>query len=231
MVFHQIPLNCSYKKNKAMTLKLYTAAAGIALFALVSCGGNNKPDYVDQSLITPGSEKKDTVPAVINQPGTVMPSTVPTNIPGISTVNPGVSASPVSVMPQNNTMQITPATTTAATITAPGMNPPHGEPGHRCDITVGAPLNSKPAPANVQPTTVSAQPTTVSAQPNPVTVKEVPNPTKTAPGMNPPHGEPGHKCEIAVGAPLDSKPTITTPAPAPTNAPPLIMAPVKKDNK
>jgi len=24
------------------------------------------------------------------------------------------------------------------------LNPKHGEPGHRCDIAVGAPLNSKP---------------------------------------------------------------------------------------
>jgi hypothetical protein len=24
------------------------------------------------------------------------------------------------------------------------MNPSHGQPGHRCDIAVGAPLNSKP---------------------------------------------------------------------------------------
>ena len=30
------------------------------------------------------------------------------------------------------------------TQTAPGMNPPHGQPGHRCEIPVGAPLNSKP---------------------------------------------------------------------------------------
>jgi len=28
---------------------------------------------------------------------------------------------------------------------APGMNPAHGQPGHRCDIAVGQPLNSKPA--------------------------------------------------------------------------------------
>ena len=25
-----------------------------------------------------------------------------------------------------------------------GLNPAHGQPGHRCDIAVGAPLNSKP---------------------------------------------------------------------------------------
>ena len=33
----------------------------------------------------------------------------------------------------------------AAAVTASGMNPPHGQPGHRCDIPVGQPLNSKPA--------------------------------------------------------------------------------------
>lgn len=26
-----------------------------------------------------------------------------------------------------------------------GLNPAHGQPGHRCDIAVGAPLNSAPA--------------------------------------------------------------------------------------
>ena len=31
-------------------------------------------------------------------------------------------------------------TTQAQTQTAPGMNPPHGQEGHRCDIAVGAPL-------------------------------------------------------------------------------------------
>ena len=38
----------------------------------------------------------------------------------------------------------TPATPIVAgeSATAPGMNPPHGQPNHRCDIPVGAPLNS-----------------------------------------------------------------------------------------
>ena len=75
------------------------------------------------------------------------------------------------------------------------MNPPHGEPGHRCDIAVGAPLNSAPSkttqtltPTNVQ-TNASAQnlPATVAA---PASTGEK---TVTAPGMNPPHGEPGHR--------------------------------------
>ena len=39
--------------------------------------------------------------------------------------------------------QQTQQTTQPQTQTAPGMNPPHGQPGHRCEIPVGAPLNSK----------------------------------------------------------------------------------------
>ena len=46
--------------------------------------------------------------------------------------------------------QQTQQTTQAPTQTAPGMNPPHGQPGHRCEIPVGAPLNSKPA-QSIQP--------------------------------------------------------------------------------
>lgn len=80
--------------------------------------------------------------------------------------------------------------------TAPGMNPPHGEPNHRCDIAVGAPLNSPPgqAPAAQPQAAPQVQPQPVAPAPAKATV--------TAPGMNPPHGEPGHRCEIAVGAPL-----------------------------
>ncbi|MEI9909110.1 MAG: hypothetical protein WDO71_05235 [Bacteroidota bacterium] len=39
---------------------------------------------------------------------------------------------------------VTPATTSNPVSTA-GLNPAHGQPGHRCDISVGAPLDSKPA--------------------------------------------------------------------------------------
>lgn len=74
-----------------------------------------------------------------------------------------------------------PAEAGSATV---ALNPAHGQPGHRCDIAVGAPLNSAP------------------------TIK-VPTDSVKAPGngLNPAHGQPGHRCEIAVGAPLDSKPT------------------------
>ena len=79
-------------------------------------------------------------------------------------------------------------------VTAPGMNPPHGQPNHRCDIAVGAPLDSPPGTRPTPP---------ISSQLN-VPARTTPPPT--APGMNPPHGQPNHRCDIAVGAPLDSPP-------------------------
>jgi hypothetical protein len=89
--------------------------------------------------------------------------------------------------------------------TAPGMNPPHGQPGHRCDIAVGAPLNSKPA-QKTQPQTTQVVTTKPAEQPvmkiNPNDGSTTVTSTSTPPGMNPPHGQEGHRCDIAVGAPL-----------------------------
>jgi hypothetical protein len=103
---------------------------------------------------------------------------------------PGKAPSTQTTPPPVNT---TPQAT--QTQTAPGMNPPHGQPNHRCDIAVGAPLDSPPGKA---PTT--------QATPPPVNTTPQSTQTQTAPGMNPPHGQPNHRCDIAVGAPLDSPP-------------------------
>ena len=73
-----------------------------------------------------------------------------------------------------------------------GLNPAHGQPGHRCEIPVGSPLNSAPS--------TTKAPSTSSATNN----------TEVAPGMNPAHGQPGHRCDIAVGKPLNSTPSTTT---------------------
>jgi len=170
-----------------MTLKLYNASL-ILITALISCGSNNSNDYIDKSLVPPVTESKtaitDTTPVVPTYPAQVI-SAQPGNTVIPATVNPGVAINPANAQP-------------AAQVTAPGMNPPHGQPGHRCDISVGAPLNSKPTQPVSQPSA------TVST----------PQPQATAPGMNPPHGQPGHRCEIAVGAPLNSKPVQQTQQPA-----------------
>lgn len=80
------------------------------------------------------------------------------------------------------------APTTSATSSNGGaVNPAHGQPGHSCDIPVGAPLNSKPAPATTTPQ---------------ATTQATPAPSTKGQRLNPAHGQPGHKCEIPVGAPL-----------------------------
>lgn len=108
---------------------------------------------------------------------------------------PATAQSPqVSPDPVVDANSATPVTT-AQSATSAGMNPPHGQPNHRCDIPVGAPLNSPAGPRATPP--AGSQPT-VQAQPTA---------TATAPGMNPPHGQPNHRCDIPVGAPLNSAPT------------------------
>lgn len=90
-----------------------------------------------------------------------------------------------------------------------GLNPAHGQPGHRCDIAVGAPLNS--APTQQVQTTQAQTGQTVQVNPNQKNiVTTTTTPVKTAKGMNPPHGQPGHRCDIPVGAPLNSPAAKTT---------------------
>jgi hypothetical protein len=69
------------------------------------------------------------------------------------------------------------------------LNPAHGQPGHRCDIAVGAPLSS----GNFR--SISSPVPTVQLPASPVS-------GVAKPVLNPVHGQPGHRCDIAVGAPL-----------------------------
>ncbi|WP_166922640.1 hypothetical protein [Flavobacterium poyangense] len=87
-----------------------------------------------------------------------------------------------------------------------GINPAHGKPGHRCDIAVGAPLNSAPTQTQQTQQTTTAQPVqTMQVKPGqPVVTTSTVAPVKVAKGMNPSHGQPGHRCDIPVGAPLNS---------------------------
>ena len=79
---------------------------------------------------------------------------------------------------------------------AAGMNPAHGQPSHRCDIPVGAPLNTPPAATTSKPVAQQQQSQSVPTTSTPVAT------TPTPEGMNPPHGQANHRCDITVGAPL-----------------------------
>lgn len=95
------------------------------------------------------------------------------------------------------------------------LNPPHGQPGHRCEIPVGSPLTDSPVRAGAQSTvsTPVQKPATVN-NPSAPTIENAmrmnssqPRRTTTQSGtnnsrINPPHGQPGHRCDIAVGSPL-----------------------------
>ena len=215
-----------------MLFKLYSAAASIVVISLVSCAGSDNNSYIDKSIIPDSSERAATQAAANNTPpNTVVPNSVNT---GNTTALP--AATQMNINPQSNAVKMNPQSNVVTTVQQPAimqaqqanskLNPPHGQPGHRCDIAVGAPLNTKPAPNGAaQPTVVTTQ---QPAQNNTV-VTQMPA-QKTAPGMNPPHGEPGHRCDIAVGAPLNSKPPPPAATQATTTAVPPLLAPVKPDS-
>lgn len=115
-------------------------------------------------------------------------------------------AMPVMLPSTNNAATITPQSqqTNAA---APALNPAHGQPGHRCDLAVGAPLPGAAA-VNINP-----QPAVASANP-------VVNNSAASPKLNPAHGQPGHRCDISVGAPLPDAGAVVQPTPTVT-APPV----------
>lgn len=126
--------------------------------------------------------------------------------------NQGQSLFPTT-SPQNTTTQVQ---TVAPVTVAKGMNPPHGQPGHRCDIPVGAPLNSPVAVNSTTPQVVSS-----SSQSVPTTTVTT---VKTPKGMNPPHGQPGHRCDIPVGSALNS-PVATAKPVTPQVTPNFVVSP------
>ena len=75
------------------------------------------------------------------------------------------------------------------------LNPPHGQPGHDCAVNVGDPLPSQSQNTGAQQ---QSSPVQINAtSPNNV------NSQGSGVAINPPHGEPGHDCAVAVGAPLN----------------------------
>lgn len=194
--------------------------AGILL--LISCNNSDTPDR-DKSLSTGHDTLQSAGSATATSPNTVTINSGQATTQPVQ-VNPQqvqVNPQQVQVNPQQSNVQgvtMTSQPVTAAKSQA-GLNPAHGQPGHRCDIPVGAPLNSPPGKAATAPqasiTQSPAQTATINQ--SPVQTANI----KTAPGMNPPHGQPGHRCDIPVGQPLNSKPGVVQ-APVIAPAQPVI---------
>ena len=163
---------------------LLKTMAFVASLVIISCGSTTSEETNSQSPVE----------------GQVQASEP--RLPGLSPVS-DTTTHTTSTVPSGKPIEATGA-----------LNPEHGMPGHRCDISVGAPLNSAPATPPATTPTVQAAPAqpqgngspSISVTPfSPGSATPAPAPAaavKTAPGMNPPHGEPGHDCAIAVGAPL-----------------------------
>ena len=119
-----------------------------------------------------------------------------------------------------------PMTTSApSSNTTAGLNPEHGKPGHRCDIAVGAPLNSAPTsqPAPTPTGTLARQPVQIAA---PQSTAQPAGVAPVAAGMNPAHGQPGHRCDINVGEPL-STPVKAGGSPSAQPQTPVVAAPLQ----
>lgn len=159
-----------------MKSKIILAALSIVVFSACNSDSNN-----EENINTPMTEQQ--------APSEVLENNNPTT----TTLEVGPAA------PTNAIEEA--ANKPAATNSSPSktaLNPEHGQPGHRCDLAVGAPLSSAPAtpqnapqiapqPMNITPVTAP----TIAEQPVDGNVK-----------LNPAHGVPGHRCDIQVGAPL-----------------------------
>jgi len=97
-------------------------------------------------------------------------------------------------------------TTAASTTGKPTLNPEHGQPYHRCDIPVGAPIDSAPQQASTMPAPqVVPAPQAGNFNTTPLapgSAAPAPVASGAKPALNPPHGEPFHRCDLQVGAPL-----------------------------
>jgi hypothetical protein len=191
--------------------------------SLINLPANNATQFVNSvdtnkpSVITPLSNSVNTAPNPPHgQPGHRCESTVgapvsnPTSNNSLS--NLITNTTPATIQPQNPTLNnLQPQLPTATSKSTGALNPAHGQPGHRCDLTVGAPL-STPAKTNITSPVNASTPAPIPQNPviyNPQPQSTTPASKATA-GLNPAHGQPGHRCDLTVGAPLTSKPTSTT---------------------
>lgn len=163
--------------------------SAVVLGTMISCSPaqkESKPVSVQQQNQVPQTMLKADTSAAISSDPTTVPVTATSTEPAV--VN--------------------------ATATPPELNPPHGQPFHRCDIPVGSPLNAAPSVKSLQSqpapqiNRTGMAPTLENAarlnnpQVNNTAAPTVANANSGKPKLNPPHGQPFHRCDIAVGSPL-----------------------------
>ncbi|HRO43004.1 MAG TPA: hypothetical protein PL009_09230 [Flavipsychrobacter sp.] len=158
-------------------MKLLFSASMLAILSFTACDSNE--------------------PKTTSEEDAMLLNTATSAAPG-SAAALGGSITPVAT-PSGSTPQSVTAPATQAAKTAAGVNPPHGQPSHRCDIAEGAPLDGAPANAQQPNAGVTVTPAAKEVQ---KTNQSQPG-TTPASGTNPAHGEQGHRCDIAVGAPLN----------------------------
>ena len=160
----------------------------LSTILLFSCGSNEADQDKDLNVAASASNSGDSLQSTSTTTGTAG-----VEVAGLTKASTGVVS-----MPQLNTG--------GAVAGKVALNPEHGQPGHRCELAVGAPLNSNAAqPAAMQPT-ATITPMSVNGT-APVKAVNVPTKSSSSAVLNPAHGAPGHRCDISVGAPLNSAPT------------------------
>ncbi len=176
------------------------------LLAMYSCSDKNtKPEDTATETSTPASTSQELVPT----------ESTP--------IESGTSEQTISTVPQGSQPMPTPVpgTTSAKTGDQGPLNPAHGEPGHRCEIAVGAPLSSAPT---------GASPTTTPAGASPTITPSGASPTITPSGPtqlpNAQQGSVTQPVQFQTG-PAGSAPTTITTAPSatPGGAPTTVTAP------
>ncbi len=217
IIVHQLFVSCDNgEKHSLVTgaaagnMSLPVSEAAPQSVQQITAGSGTGNVQLNPKHGEPGHRCEIAVGAPLNS----TPSQVPNLQPG--SVNPSAAAAQSS----NSLLSLPNLPAPGASPSGGGngaLNPKHGEPGHRCDIAVGAPLISTPSTA---PGTVSAP------APSPAAVVPAFNQGAAGNGkLNPKHGEPGHRCDIAVGAPLSSIPN-TVSQPVTSSASPSSSTPI-----
>ena len=162
------------------------------------------------------SQKPLTIPSLNSNSGAT-PTSAQGPVPVTQTPIKLNSASPSAPVVASNP---------SAPVIGSKINPAHGQPGHRCDVAVGAPI---PATAPVLSTSaIKPAANNAAATTTPAITPATTASTAPASGLNPAHGKPGHRCDIAVGQPLNSPPAAkTTTSPVVTTAPTLQASPLQ----